>query len=401
MTSFIAASSVEAPGQQFASRRLYCLVSLSLSVTTLLMLIALLPVVPEQAHIVGSLYSIVAIALVSLPAIVTMFLFRTTGIRTLRAVWRMQASAMLLLYAVMPFTLVTGQIPRGPNSLWMFEMETVAGCAAVLSWRVRPLILYIGALQVILFTVAIFFGEGSVSGPVVGDAVRSLITTALFSALAVALMRAGHLLDATVDAAIAESTGTARVEVARAGQRTVQMLVHDRIIVALLAYATGADADRAAAEARSALMSIRATPGRVADREGLTPRRLAWDMQALTTALDPRIRFEYSVEGEDPIPATASAAVIEALSEAIRNSIRHTREGHAVSREVRATITSDHLDVVILDDGVGFDTASIGPARLGIRHGIIRRLTSVAGGGAEVRSRIGYGTVVSLHWRRP
>ena len=64
-------------GQRFASRRLYRLLSLSLSITTLLMLIALAPVVPDQVFVVGTGYSLLAIGVIGAPAVVALALFRT------------------------------------------------------------------------------------------------------------------------------------------------------------------------------------------------------------------------------------------------------------------------------------------------------------------------------------
>ena len=393
-------STIPEPGQKFASRRLYRLLSLSLSITALLMLLMLLPVMPEQAQVVGPWFSPVAAAVIGVPAVLALFVFRTARIRTLRLVWRIQAIGMLACYLATPLVLVGGQIPRGPNSFWMFEVETVAGCAAVLAWRVRTLVAYVVSVQVIMFTVGVFFGAGSVAGPVVGDAVRSLVTMSMFTALAVALLRAGRLLDETTDSAVAEANRATRAEVARAARQSVEMLVHDRIIVALLAYANGTDAARSAVEAHAALSAITSETESLEEVAGVTPKALAWEMQALTTGLDPQIRFDYEAEGNDALPSLMSSAVVEALSEALRNSLRHAPAGRAVIRQVRATLTSDQVEVLVLDDGVGFDPTAIGAARLGVRHGILRRMEAVPGGSAEVRSRLGYGTMVALRWRR-
>ena len=89
-------------GQRFASRRLYRLLSLSLSITTLLMLIALAPVVPDQVFVVGTGYSLLAIGVIGAPAVVALALFRTAPIRALRRIWRLQAIGMLLLYRRSP-----------------------------------------------------------------------------------------------------------------------------------------------------------------------------------------------------------------------------------------------------------------------------------------------------------
>lgn len=400
MTALTATAIAPAHEPGFASRRLHRLLSLSLSITTILNLIAMGPVIPEESLVVGAPYSCVAVGAIGLPAMVTLVLFFTAPLGALRAIWRLQAIGMLLLCGAIPLVLVQGLIPRGPNSFWMFEFETIAGCAAALAWRARTLIMYVIAMQMIMFTIGISFGEGSIAGPVTGDAARNLVTMAMFTALAVALLRAGRLLDATIEAAITDAAFAAQGEVKRASQRTVEMLIHDRIIVALLAYASGAEAARSAAEARTALAAMKTATEARGQSTATIPRDLAWDMQALTTQLDAEAHFEYTVEGEAALPQSVSAAVIEALSEALRNSIRHATKDAVVSREVRATVSSDQLEVIVLDNGIGFDAAAVRPARLGITHGIIRRMESVPGGGADVRSKIGYGTMVALHWNR-
>lgn len=401
MAAVAGTSVAEKPGRRFAARRLYRLLSLSLGITTLLTLVMLIPVIPEQARVLTPGYTVLAIVVVGGPAVIALCIFRVARVRVLRVVWRVQALGMVALYAGIPFVALGSHIPQGPQSLWILEVEVVAGCAAVLAWRTRTLIVYAIVWQCLMLGIGVFCGEGSVAGPVMGDVVRELVTVAMFTCLAAALLRAGELLDATVDNAVAEARLAARADVRRTGRRTLEMLIHDRIIVALLAYAAGAGTDRSAAEARSALTSIKRGHLALTDDTDRSPRDLAWELQALTTQLDTQTRFDYTADGTAAIPANVSFAIAEALSEALRNSIRHAPANRAVSRQVHATLSPDRLEVLVLDDGKGFDLAAVGAARLGIRHGIVRRMNDLPGGSANVSSRPGYGTMVTLRWSRP
>ena len=130
-----------------------------------------------------------------------------------------------------------------------------------------------------------------------------------------------------------------------------------------------------------------------------TPVELAWHLQALTTELDARIRFDYTADEDVRLPADMAAAIAEAMSEAVRNSIRHGGPPDRVARQVSADLGRDVVRVIVLDDGVGFDPAAVESTRLGIRQGIEHRMALV-GGRARVLSRPGRGTTVVLDWSR-
>ncbi len=56
--------------------------------------------------------------------------------------------------------------------------------------------------------------------------------------------------------------------------------------------------------------------------------------------------------------------------------------------------------MTIVDEGDGFVDDDIDDSRLGLRLSITARMRDVPGGSAEINSRLGVGTTVSLHWRR-
>jgi signal transduction histidine kinase len=225
--------------------------------------------------------------------------------------------------------------------------------------------------------------------------------TAMFMALAIASRRAGRQLDAAIRSAVAEISAAAAAEARRAERRRIAGLIHDSVIVALLAFGRGAPGEpRVVRQAQRALAAIEDLDASAASTGDATSRELAWRLQAITTELGAEIRFDYTADDEGSVPAVVVEAAAEAMSEAIRNSLRHAGLPGQVLRQVTVTAWSRRLDIVVLDDGVGFDASAVSATRLGIREGIVRRM-ALAGGSAQVLSRPGRGTVVAIRWSLP
>jgi signal transduction histidine kinase len=67
---------------------------------------------------------------------------------------------------------------------------------------------------------------------------------------------------------------------------------------------------------------------------------------------------------------------------------------------VTAVVTESGAVVEIVDDGAGFDAARFTSDRFGIRFSIMHRMSSIAGGTADLDSTPGKGTRVVLRWTR-
>jgi signal transduction histidine kinase len=101
------------------------------------------------------------------------------------------------------------------------------------------------------------------------------------------------------------------------------------------------------------------------------------------------------------LPVPVSAALAQALREALANVLSHAGTGEAWV-DIAATPgpepgRPDGLRVTVRDDGAGFDPGQVDPSRLGLRRSIIERIAD-CGGRAMVRSAPGQGTTVSLCW---
>ena len=102
------------------------------------------------------------------------------------------------------------------------------------------------------------------------------------------------------------------------------------------------------------------------------------------------------------MPVPVAVAMAHAVREALANVASHAGTAEAWVEVSLAAPggqggESDGVCVTVRDTGLGFDPASVDPARLGLRRSIIERVADW-GGQASIQSRPGQGTVVSLRW---
>jgi hypothetical protein len=100
--------------------------------------------------------------------------------------------------------------------------------------------------------------------------------------------------------------------------------------------------------------------------------------------------------GAEPVMhPQAVRATRYAVREALMNVMNHAGTGEAW---VEVSLAADgELRVIVRDAGAGFDRVMVSPARLGVRHSIIERVTD-QGGHASIQSAPGKGTIVELRW---
>jgi signal transduction histidine kinase len=93
------------------------------------------------------------------------------------------------------------------------------------------------------------------------------------------------------------------------------------------------------------------------------------------------------------VPVAVVDVLESATAEALRNSIIHA--GDDADRTVTLRIAAEGIRVTVLDDGCGFDPASVSPHRLGLAVSILARVRSLPGGAADA------GTRVEIRWETP
>ena len=328
------------------------------------------------------------------------FAGRPVVLRTLAGI--MAATYLLGLVTLVP-ALVDGSLPPGLGAPWLFSVSVIGCAAAGVAWPRWIAICYVAMVPVLLFIDRVLASPVDVVSVAVQAAAFALLFDTIFTALAITTRRAGLALDVAADAAAAETREAAEADARSHEQARAEALVHDSVLVALLASANALPDNQqpAALQAQRAIAAIDRFDSALALPTARGGEQFCWDLQGIVTELAPDAVFGYSVATSPDIPPGVADAIFVATSEALRNSVEHAaRPGAGTSRAVHATVDEHGVEVTILDDGVGFDTALVSRARLGIPVSIHARMEREPGGSAVIVSRPGVGTRVALRWVR-
>lgn len=259
------------------------------------------------------------------------------------------------------------------------------------------------------------FGEVTSDAPV--EILWSLVFTGVFLAVVLVATRTGRELDETREETYRTAANVAAASAREVEKERFDAIVHDRVIASLLAVRPGRPDERLAAQAASALDELARVPG-PGDADTVTDvevvRRIRSAAADISERFDVEVVGGQSTDGQDPgdqdgmdvpraerasYPVEVLDAVVEAMSESLRNVLRHA--GDDAECAVIVQLASDALSMAVVDDGVGFDPESVAVGRLGIAVSIRGRLARLPGGHARMHSRAGRGTTVQIRWERP
>ena len=264
------------------------------------------------------------------------------------------------------------------------------------------------------------FGEVTSDAPV--EILWSLVFTGVFLAVVLVATRTGRELDETREETYRTAANVAAASAREVEKERFDAIVHDRVIASLLAVRPGRPDERLAAQAASALDELARVPG-PGDADTVTDvevvRRIRLAAADISERFDVEVVGGQNADGQDPgdqdpgdqdgvevrraepasYPVEVLDAVVEAMSESLRNVLRHA--GDDAECAVIVQLASDALSMAVVDDGVGFDPESVAVGRLGIAVSIRGRLARLPGGHARVHSRAGRGTTVQIRWERP
>ena len=137
-------------------------------------------------------------------------------------------------------------------------------------------------------------------------------------------------------------------------------------------------------ESRQAIQALRTDPLKTLGLVGAL-RGMLQNFQARTG-----VQADLSVAGQEPdLTDEEAQALFRIADEALTNVERHAA---AQQVTVRLAFGNDRIDLVIRDDGVGFDPAAVDPDRYGLTG--IQERAAMIGATLKVRSRRGGGTEV-------
>jgi two-component sensor histidine kinase len=239
------------------------------------------------------------------------------------------------------------------------------------------------------------------------DSVMIVLISGFLMGLVQVTLRAGREQDAAALVAQAAAAEAAANETLERQRTRYHAFTHDDVLATLLA-ASHDGAQPSAVTRSSAQRTL----------EKMDQFRLDLPVQGYLTVAEFEVHLRAASKstkfplrsnltaadtGALQIPMEVADALTEALTEAMRNSVRHGvwSDGRAVHREANATMHGHAVEIVVSDDGRGFNPNRVGIDRLGVRLSILQRVNSQRGGYANVRSSKGAGTTVTLRWTAP
>ncbi|MCB8987859.1 MAG: GAF domain-containing protein [Ardenticatenaceae bacterium] len=141
----------------------------------------------------------------------------------------------------------------------------------------------------------------------------------------------------------------------------------------------------ALAEMRTLLLELRPAT--------LTESSLAELLRQLAAAVIGRSRLQVDlvVEGERPLPPETQVALYRIAQEALNNIVKHAG---ATQVMLRLRFGPDCVEMVVVDNGRGFDTTAVGIHSLGL--GIMRERAAKIAADLQVESIVGQGTTIRV-----
>jgi signal transduction histidine kinase len=309
--------------------------------------------------------------------------------------------AICYLVALLTWPLTLVDPTNAPAQPWLWFLCTVATAYAALAFT--PLIAGIYTIVTPAAYGALHATEvGGGVGVTVGalDAVYAIILGGALLVLITMLRQAASEVDIAQAAALERYSAVAREHASEAERVQVDALVHDSVLTTLLAAAdarTDEAMDVAARMARDAIGHLEASDEPAVSDEVLGLTGLGERVVATARAFVPPFQVTLNNVSDAPIPGIVADALHAAAVQAMVNSSQHAGETHLDRRVVVSGLDAGGVEIIISDDGDGFDPATVAPERLGLRVSIYERVTR-AGGVAKVTSSPGNGTTVVLRW---
>jgi len=142
-------------------------------------------------------------------------------------------------------------------------------------------------------------------------------------------------------------------------------------------------------EMRSLLLELRPS--------ALTEAPLGRLIHQLTSAIAHRtgLIFSITIDEQDSIVPEVQFTFYRVIQEALNNIVHHAHASHV---DLLFNSSTEHIELTIRDDGVGFDTTQIPEARMGLN--IMKNRIQSIGAQLEIVSQPDKGTLIRVTWTR-
>jgi len=107
-----------------------------------------------------------------------------------------------------------------------------------------------------------------------------------------------------------------------------------------------------------------------------------------------RVPVNLVIQGECELTREMKIAFYRIAQEALHNIAKHSG---ARQVDLRLECQPGQMNMIIKDDGLGFDPSRIAPEHLGIA--IMRERANSIGADLKIESQVGQGTSIELDWR--
>lgn len=288
------------------------------------------------------------------------------------------------------------------DSSWLYGIMTVATSIAAIGLSVRWASLYLVAIPLIYAIIRLTPAGGDV-GPsrAALDSVFALILGGVITIIFFMLRTAAASVDRAQQTALERYSHAVRQHAIEAERVQVDAIVHDSVLTTLLSAArayTPEAKELAATMAGNAIGHLREAVAVTPDSDAVVPAAVLASRisEAAATMSQP---FDVTTVrlGKAGMPIPVAEAMYSAAVQAMVNSLQHGGSGVRRWIEVRGGLPHGAIQVLVGDEGGGFELATVPTERLGVRVSILERMSS-AGGHAEIASAPGEGTRVTLRW---
>lgn len=318
-------------------------------------------------------------------------------LRGLNALVVLEYAVVLLVLAL---ATVAGRV-GGTEVPWLLTFTAAPVTAALIAWGRRAAVSVLlgatGAVQLLRLLTG-----GDRQAALASDIQVFFVSSTVVLLLGI-LVEASREFDRSTEAAYAGASRRAAQDARAAMRRRVQGVVHDEVLAVLVLAAQDAPALRAAVAAQAARARRLLGDLRRPDTAARIPvEQLVGELTEVVTNETPDARLtvadtrRIAAGDADEVGADVAEALAGALRQALLNSRTHA--GPTAVRSVAITAGDDGLHVAVVDDGVGFDPATVPPTRMGISISVIGRMRGAPGCDGRVESQPGAGTRVTLRW---
>lgn len=315
----------------------------------------------------------------------------------LAASYSLSSVAMLVLHSL-------GRSPGG-DVVWHEAYPSIIVIGLLPFLRIRTVMFFAWALFTVVGLLAL------------GDPERNVLVNVMYVyslggfsvAVAYSILGIAHESDAESARTRARFTEASVAEAEQIERERVDGLIHDLVMSTLLAASSVGSEPRIATSAQNAIRELGSLRTHRTDEQLVPVEEFARSLRAGLHFIDPTLTVTTSIADAPSrpiLPTPVARDLTAAATEALRNSVTHAgghhRSASVLFRDaIPGTGTGPRVEIIVEDDGPGYDPRTVPHHRMGARASIVGRMEALPGARAEIKTSPGTGVRVTLTWGVP